>query len=116
MTFTTCRLNSIPPWPASSTVTQRTPSWLGTERRPAGVRRRSVENSDELTPQGLQIACLARDGHSNPEIGAHLFIRLRTVEWHLHKVFAKLDISSRRQLRQMLPVGDGAGAPDRGCG
>ena len=56
----------------------------------------------ELTPQEEQIARLAREGLSNPDIGAMLFLSRRTVEWHLHKVFAKLDISSRNQLAQVL--------------
>jgi DNA-binding CsgD family transcriptional regulator/tetratricopeptide (TPR) repeat protein len=67
------------------------------------VRRRSAETRDELTPQERQIALLARDGLSNPEIGARLFLSPRTVEWHLHKVFTKLAIRSRRELAGALP-------------
>jgi DNA-binding CsgD family transcriptional regulator/tetratricopeptide (TPR) repeat protein len=62
------------------------------------VRKRSVETRDDLTPQEAQIAGLARDGLTNQEIGAQLFLSSRTVEWHLRKVYAKLGISSRRQL------------------
>ena len=67
------------------------------------VRKRTVDTALELTPQEAQIARLAGDGHTNSEIGVHMYLSLRTVEWHLHKVFAKLGISSRRQLRGMLP-------------
>jgi DNA-binding CsgD family transcriptional regulator/tetratricopeptide (TPR) repeat protein len=66
------------------------------------ARKHTVETRDYLTPQESQIARLARDGLSNPEIGARLFISPRTVEYHLHKVFAKLDISSRNQLVAVL--------------
>jgi DNA-binding CsgD family transcriptional regulator len=71
------------------------------------VRKRTVETRDDLTAQERQCAALARQGLSNPEIGARLFLSPRTVEWHLHNVFAKLGIKSRRELSKALPHSDG---------
>ncbi|MGW5195294.1 AAA family ATPase [Kribbella sp. NPDC004138] len=66
------------------------------------VRKRSVESGRELTTQESRIGYLARDGLSNSEIGARLFLSPRTVEYHLHKVFAKLGITSRTELHLVL--------------
>jgi DNA-binding CsgD family transcriptional regulator len=73
------------------------------------VRKRAAERRVELTAQEAQIAPLAGGGLTNPEIGAQLFLSPHTVEWQLRKVFAKLGISSRKQLRATL-AGDAVSA------
>jgi len=70
------------------------------------IAKGTAGTRDDLTPQERQIAQLARDGLSNVEIGARLFLSPRTVEWHLRHVFTKLDIRSRRELAAVLPTID----------
>jgi DNA-binding CsgD family transcriptional regulator len=75
------------------------------------VRRRIAETRDDMTAQERQVALLARDGMSNVEIGARLFLSQHTVAYHLRKVFAKLGISSRRELATALPSSESELAP-----
>jgi DNA-binding CsgD family transcriptional regulator len=71
------------------------------------ARKRTVETRDDLTAQERQIARLTRDGLSNREIGERLFLSPKTVEWHLHNVFTKLGVDSRKELRDVLSPSGG---------
>jgi DNA-binding CsgD family transcriptional regulator len=68
------------------------------------ARKRTLETGDQLTPQETQIARLASDGLSNPEIGTRMFLSPRTIEYHLHKIFGKLGVKSRAQLSRALSI------------
>ena len=67
------------------------------------ARKRTVETTDDLTPHETRIARMARDGASNQDIATELFVSRKTIEYHLHKVFTKLGISTRQQLEYVLP-------------
>jgi DNA-binding CsgD family transcriptional regulator len=102
-----------------TSVTLRRWRWQGREiptEDNAWTRSRRPDTPNQLTAQELQIALLARDGLSNPEIGARLFISPRTAEYHLHKVYGKLGISSRTELHLVLADAEGGSraSADRG--
>ena len=69
------------------------------------ARKRTVDTGDELTPHEARIARMARDGESNQEIADQLFVSHKTIEYHMHKIFLKLGITSREHLDRVLPDG-----------
>ncbi len=76
----------------------------------AKVRRHTISEPTALTSQEAQIARLAGEGLTNPEIGTQLFLSPHTVEWHLRKVFSKLGISSRKEIRTLRLEGEATSA------
>jgi ATP/maltotriose-dependent transcriptional regulator MalT len=81
------------------------------KRTPPAAHTRAGQASHALTTQEAQVARLAYDGLSNPQISTRLFISPRTVQYHLRKVFTKLGITSRRQLHRVLPADPGTIRP-----
>jgi DNA-binding NarL/FixJ family response regulator len=67
------------------------------------ARKRAIDAGDELTPHEARIARMARDGESNQEIATQLVVSHKTIEYHLHKIFLKLGITSREHLDRVLP-------------
>ena len=69
------------------------------------ARKRTAETGDELTPHEVRVARMARDGASNREIADQLLVSHKTIEYHLHKIFLKLEITSRGHLTRVMPDG-----------
>jgi DNA-binding CsgD family transcriptional regulator len=91
--------NTLARWYRTSHASRYVPRERGIQT----ARKRTVATRLDLTVQEAQIARLAREGLSNPEIGTRLFLSPRTVQYHLGKVFTKLEITSRSQLQRNLP-------------
>ena len=103
-----CRSTASPTTTAASSpaeVRRRVPYFGETARPRTGPAARTAGTGAALTAQEAQVARLARDGLSNTEIGARLFISPGTAKYHLSNVFTKLGISSRSQLDRALPAG-----------